>query len=557
MKILSSNLLARGGIGALVAAAAIAAAPAPAQAQTELGAGGATLSSLLVRELFDCYGVPPGGNAASPVPTGCPARVNVNARILYNSVGSGGGQRGFVSQSPAIMGGSPLLPDVNLASSEAAFTQAQLDFYNNGGRFSSTGPVDLANQADACVSPAPAGTGSDSGLPSCFDNPRVENGPLIQIPKAGTPVTVAFDPVYKRVRTTQGGPITNYSFQFVRRANNSGGLRLSRDTFCKIFSGQIRFWNDAQITADNGGTPVWPDPADPAPQQSERFITIVHRDDDSGTTSLYTRALRAQCPQFAGVFGTAGFSQRYPGSPAASLPSGSTACLSYVNTVFTGPGINNRWIAARGNEGVANCLDTKAPAAAAGSVRIGARIGYLSPSFVRPGVTQQPYLGFALNTADLENKSGNFVAPTTATVSAALGTFPVPANTFAARSNPLAWVADPSGADPIANPIADPPAATAYPIVGTANFTFFTCYSSTAKAEVLARTAATEGFLNWFYNNRPGVTAILNRNTFTVLPVNLRTAIIQTFATPGNALNLYIRPVTGPATPAPDCTTGS
>jgi phosphate transport system substrate-binding protein len=279
----------------------------------------------------------------------------------------------------------------------------------------------------------------------------------------------------------------------------------------------------------------------------------VTRDDDSGTTALFTRHLRAICSQFVTPLGTAGFNVRFPGSPAASLPSGSTQCVSYQNSTFNA----GRWIAARGSEGVANCLDAKAPAQAAGSVRVNSRIGYLSPDFVRPSVNVQPYRGYALNTADVQNAALQFVPPTTAATAAALGTFPVPAG--ADRANPLAWVADPSGANPGTNPIADPPGATSYPIVGTTNFLFYTCYSSTAKAQVLARTGASEGFLNWFYGNRPGVGTILNTSGFTALPATLRNAIVATFANPADpsGLNLYIRPVTGAATPAPACNVGS
>lgn len=615
MHVLKSNLLARASLGALAVAAAFGAAPAQAQTQT-LAGGGATFVELLIRDIFACYtqfGTALPGSVCKPN-----ARVNATTAFTYASVGSGAGLRGWASQeqsrfqTPTASVSYPAtLGRVAFALSETALTTgsstATLDTYNNGGRASGTGPLDIATQADACVTqatfnPAP-GSGADfvpltfAPTAGCFDNPRVEAGPAIQLPFAGAAITVAFDPVYKRVRNADG-TISNFSYQFTDRGDGSGGIRLSRAAFCGIFSGTITRWTDAAITGPNGG-PVWPDPADPtAPADTRgRNITVTVRDDDSGTTALFTRALRAQCPAtYTSTVLPNGFSQSFPGNPTPnSIPATPTGNLAFNSTCDVNQG-NTRfaglWVYARGNEGVAFCLNSRNPAAAAGSVAINGRIGYVSQSFALPTVVTAPFAGYALQTADVANQLGEFVAPTPASATIGLGAFPIPAG--AARANPLNWVASPSGADPVANPVSDPNVSGSYPIVGTSNLLLYTCYRTPAIAGALANASSTTvpGFLNWFYapqlndangaaaggagipagiltNIQAAVSNVINRQGFVRLPSALGVAIAETFApaastlgvaNPANdptGLNLYIRPVAGAATPAPGCTVGA
>ncbi|MEO6629350.1 MAG: phosphate ABC transporter substrate-binding protein PstS [Aquihabitans sp.] len=62
-------------------------------------------------------------------------------------------------------------------------------------------------------------------------------------------------------------------------------LNLSPDTIAKIFQAQITTWNDPAIAAEN------PDATLPATK-----ITVVHRSDGSGTTSNFTKFLKAAAP---------------------------------------------------------------------------------------------------------------------------------------------------------------------------------------------------------------------------------------------------------------------
>jgi hypothetical protein len=605
MNWLKCNLLARASLGAIAAAAAMgAAAPAQAQVPQVINGGGATLTSVVLRDLFNCYGVPPGGTFADPLPANCTARVTPNYTYNYDSVGSGGGLRGWASQDRYGLRVTTGLPapefrtyeNVAFGQSEAALTAAQLGFYNDGGRFSSTGPTDLADDSDNCVPPAAAGNGADNGWPAagganCNDNPRSDNGPAIQIPFAGTSVNIGFDPIYKWVRPASGPRIRySYTLTATRGTSSNTVLRLSRRTICRVFSGEITTWNHPAITQDNQGVPVWPGTdqngnPDPGPSLDPNYndgnnIVIVHRDDDSGTTALFTRFLRAACgPTTNGTnvgtqFGPPvlgdwpnGFSVRFPGSPGAAIPSGSLECRGDV-PVGT-PGLEEAWDApgyvfnattdntffptgvylrARGNEGVAACVNVQEPQGQP-ETNIGGRIGYLSPSFTSPFAKNPPQSGYGLESADVRNLAGNWREPRPGTITNSLGALPPP--TGADRNNPLLWVGDPSGVlpDGSSNPAGDPPTPAGYAIVGTGNWLLYTCASPRADdgthpfgAERILRglagpqTDPEPGFLNWLYNAGTDAEDILKGLGFAPLPKALRQAIRTNFtntAAPG------------------------
>ena len=76
------------------------------------------------------------------------------------------------------------------------------------------------------------------------------------------------------------GPITvSYNLSGVDK------LQLSADTIAKIFSRQVKTWNDPAIAADNPGVTL---PNTP--------ITVAHRSDGSGTTQNFTEWLVAAAP---------------------------------------------------------------------------------------------------------------------------------------------------------------------------------------------------------------------------------------------------------------------
>lgn len=62
-------------------------------------------------------------------------------------------------------------------------------------------------------------------------------------------------------------------------------LRLGPDTIARIFQGEITKWDDPAITADNPGVKL-----------PSTTITVVHRSDGSGTTNNFTKYLKSAAP---------------------------------------------------------------------------------------------------------------------------------------------------------------------------------------------------------------------------------------------------------------------
>jgi phosphate transport system substrate-binding protein len=142
-------------------------------------------------------------------------------------------------------------------------------------------------------------------------------------------------------------------------------LRLSRAAYTGIFLGKITKWNDPVIATANPGASL------PATN-----VTVVHRADPSGTSFVFTQHLSAISPEWQSGPGT---------SKAPNWPVG---------------------IGAKNNDGVtAQIMQTP------GS------IGYIEYGYAKQ--TNTP-------TALLENKTGAFVEPSTASAQAALagGTLP-------------------------------------------------------------------------------------------------------------------------------------
>jgi phosphate transport system substrate-binding protein len=169
-------------------------------------------------------------------------------------------------------------------------------------------------------------------------------------------------------------------------------LKLSRAAYAGIFLGKVKKWNDPLIAKNNPGVAL-PDVP----------VNVVVRADGSGTTYVFTKHLSAISPEFA----------KSPG--VDKLPNWPTGTKS------------------KGNDGVtASVMMT--PGA----------IGYIEYGYAKS--TNLPM-------ASLENKSGSFVAPSTASAQAALATAQF-------TDNLIAWVPDPDVKD-------------AYPIV---TYTWLICY---------------------------------------------------------------------------------
>ncbi|HEY1974978.1 MAG TPA: substrate-binding domain-containing protein [Candidatus Baltobacteraceae bacterium] len=171
---------------------------------------------------------------------------------------------------------------------------------------------------------------------------------------AGTDVAMASTeyPTYKTTREPStgtnwgepfefpviGGPII-YAYRPQDFKKFGAPLHLSRWTYCAMANGTVSNWNDAAITADNGGKSVT--------NGASRPVTFYFRSDGSGTGFNFTSHLTLAC--------NAAFKKPYNAAPYES--SGHSAKWSYgVSQNWPGPGSlavpNSHFVGESGNPGV-------------------------------------------------------------------------------------------------------------------------------------------------------------------------------------------------------------
>ncbi len=156
-------------------------------------------------------------------------------------------------------------------------------------------------------------------------------------------------------------------------------LKLSRAAMAGIFLGTITKWNDPAIVATNPDVPL--------PAQS---INVAYRSDGSGTTFVFTQHLAAISPEFDEEVGF---------DKSVTFPVG---------------------VGGKGNEGVTALIK-----------QTSGTIGYIEFGYAEQN---------KLSVASLENKSGNFVAPTPESGTAALASVEMPENL-------RIWPVDPAAPD--------------------------------------------------------------------------------------------------------------
>lgn len=198
-----------------------------------------------------------------------------------------------------------------------------------------------------------------------------------------------------------GAPIeVPVTFGAVVVAYNLTGLaspiKMTPDIIAGIFLGKIATWNDAALAAANPGVNL-----------PSTAISVVHRSDGSGTTSIFTHYLTAVSPDWVTTVGA--------GDPTKSA--------AKTVTWPVGQG-------ASGNEGVTQ-----------GIKGTDGGVGYIDVAYAI-----QNQISFA----DVKNKSGNFITATLAAVAAAanLPTYPADlrfnlVNTDSAQGYPIAgttWI---------------------------------------------------------------------------------------------------------------------
>jgi phosphate transport system substrate-binding protein len=272
--------------------------------------------------------------------------------FLYCSVGSGAGTTAFLTNNKAGL----ITDTVNCPSASIPTGQA----------------VDYG-ASDAFL---PAGSTIPAG-----------NGPIIQVPIFGTPVT--------------------FPFKLASHTTN-GSETLTESQICGIFSGQITDWHTIDSTIAAGTT-----------------IKVGYRLDSSGTSFLLTSNLKAVCPtENSTAFTTAQLAAMPTTTFAASVfPSG-------VPANFTG---------GTGSSGVQTIVKNTANS-----------VAYLSPDFTAISVTGNT-AGAPVVAAVTNRHDHTTYQPTGTNTSTALGSATAPTGTAEKiQSNWAPLVADPAQGYPIA-----------------------------------------------------------------------------------------------------------
>lgn len=140
-------------------------------------------------------------------------------------------------------------------------------------------------------------------------------------------------------------------------------LKLSREAYCGIVEGRVTRWNDPLIAAENQGQNL--------PDQP---ITFAHRSDGSGTTFIFVNHINEACPTWPAGVGT-----------SVDWPTG---------------------VGGQGNEGVSAQIQQNE-----------GTIGYIEYAYAKLNNIQM---------AELENKSGNYIAPSAESASAVFDGVPIP-----------------------------------------------------------------------------------------------------------------------------------
>ncbi len=199
-------------------------------------------------------------------------------------------------------------------------------------------------------------------------------------------------------------PATAGSVVLAYNLEGVAGLKLTRSALAGIFLGTVTKWNDPAIVAANPGLPL-----------PDRAINVAYRSDGSGTTFVFTQHLAAISPEFDEEVGF---------DKSVTFPVG---------------------VGGKGNEGV-TALVKQTPGT----------IGY-----VEFGYAEQN----KLPVASVENKSGNFIAPTPESGAAALASVELP-------NNLRAWPVDSEAPD-------------AYPITTFSWLLLYRKYDDAAKLKAL------------------------------------------------------------------------
>ena len=293
MKLSRVHLLAACAASSFIASAAHAKVAIP---PVELrGAGATTVGDVAVRTL-NCIGNPGAGlnkygtnsgqlltiapgayNPTTPSLTNpaydCATQeIQPNFEGKYIGTGSGAGRqiwRTFATNPPLTGAAGNINPFGTWANTQFAFSEA------------------------------PAAVSDITAYNAAANSATNKAGPAIQVPFYVIPIAFAYNPAYG-VNSASGTAVDmKFNVKVPASINGvvSGGLRLNRVAYCKIYNGEITNWNDAALKTLNSGLSLHDTANDTLARWAAEGapIRLVGRADRSGGTDVFTRAMAAQC----------------------------------------------------------------------------------------------------------------------------------------------------------------------------------------------------------------------------------------------------------------------
>jgi ABC-type phosphate transport system substrate-binding protein len=356
-----------------VAAAALSLGTAHATTTTTLNTGGSSLAAPTYIALYQLY-----------------TQSHPSVLWNYEAVGSGSGQNAFLNNQISYFEN---VPAGTLTYGTIVGTQVDL------------GASDAALSASQLTNPA---TGSYANSAS--------DGPLIQIPTIGTPITIPYN---QSVENSASSP-----------------LKLTDDQVCGVLSGKITDWHSLNSKIPAGTT-----------------IEVAYRSDGSGTTFLLTQHLNKVCNSSNSSF---------PTLPVPITKYFVSSTPSNDPVFATAPGSPASFTGESGSANVAAYLVATANS-----------FSYLSPDYT--SIAPKSANTTSLKVASLVNAANNTAyQPSVSNTQLGLAnagagaTNSAPPSTKTAAMDPLNWV-----------PLI-PVTTKGYPIVGYTTIEVSSCYANKA-----------------------------------------------------------------------------
>jgi hypothetical protein len=529
MSALSFSKALRNGSSALALSTIALFGAQPASATDGIFGGGSTLASLAERALGDNY------------------YTSSSVLLLYAGVGSGSGQRGYITNDPQ---------DLFLGSGSYPASNPP---YLNAGLGFSTYPYPRIDFG-ASDSPLPANfvSGYNTTSYSWSGGATTANGTVtfavanfgapIQLPLFEAPVAIAIN------APASGTGVWTIHSQGTRSAAG-GAIQLSTAQVCAIFSGLVKDWSSTAnipYLKNDGTTGVEAFDAANTPGTAVSYtststpIDLVYRSDGSGTSFIFTNYLTAVCPLLdpTNAHGS-GYTSIFTTS---NLPNVNFSNLIGNINAVRGTTATANWIGASGSDAVAAAISNYTAA----STWAG-RIGYLSNDFVTPqntaatapngGSLQDDYLRLHQvyhpgDAGDL-GSAQNFIAPTPTSADAAWAVLSTPASAsfldwnvytqvFATNTNLPGSPVYPNAGFVNVGGLSKLPLATAtgaYSLTGTAYGFVYSCYGA-GRDSVAASVRYNDliGYLYYHYTDS-NAQSIISSNGFSPLPASWVSAI--------------------------------